>query len=140
MKGPKPLVEHHYHIEELIDRQQKRHDDRTYDREYKKSLYELNKDIQEAKMMAATEFLCTSCHTEFKGVAVKQISEQFDGSYIAFYRHKCDCGKFCIRYITDKHKDPYWTRSKVVAMDKGKHYKDMLQPHETGFTLLYNKI
>ena len=139
MKGPKPLIEEHYYIQELIERQEKRHDDRTYSREKKKELEEKHKDIIDAKDYAIADFLCRHCGTEFRGVTVKQVSKQFDGSYFAFYRHKCECGRFTIRHITDKHKDPYWVRSKTVIRDRGLHFRDMVQPFQTGYNLLYGK-
>jgi len=137
---PKPLIEEHYHIQELIERQEKRSSERTYFQEKQKQGAERIKEIQDARPMAQAEFLCLKCGQEFKGVAVRQIELPFNGPPIAYYKHKCDKGHWCMRYITDKWKDPFWVRSKAVARDKGKNYKDAIQPSEEGFNLLYKKI
>jgi hypothetical protein len=139
-KGPKPLIEEHYHIQELIERQEKRSAERTYFQEKVKLGEERIKEIADAKVQAQADFLCRKCGQEFKGVAVRQVEVPFNGPPIAYYKHKCDKGHWCMRYITEKWKDPYWVRSKAVARDKGKRYKDMIQPHEEGFNLLYKKI
>lgn len=139
-KVPRPLVESHYHIQSLIERQEKRSEERTYFQEKVKQGAERIKEIEDARMMVATEFLCRKCGEEFKGVAVRQVEIPFNGPPIAYYKHKCDKGHWCMRWITDKWKDPYWIRSKAVARDKGKNYKDIIQPSEEGFNLLYKKI
>lgn len=139
-KGPKPLIEEHYHIQSLIERQEKRAAERTYFREKDQLKYELTEEIAKAPNVVSTEFCCLQCGEEFKGVAIKQIEQPFNGPVISYYKHKCDNGHWCMRYITDKYKDPYWRKSKSVARDKGKNYKDMIQPHEEGFNLLYKKI
>ena len=58
---------------------------------------------------------------------------------IAFYKTKCFCGKWCIRLVTDKLADGYWQRSRFVALDRGNHHSDLIQPFEEGFNLLYGK-
>ena len=137
---PRPLLEYHYHIEELIKRQEKRHDDRTYFREMKKASQERQSEIDSVKNIVVTDFYCKKCDDEFRGVVIKQIELPFNGPPIAYFKHKCDKGHWCMRYITDKYKDPYWRLSKAVARDKGKNYKDLIQPSEEGFNLLYKKI
>lgn len=138
---PKPLVEQHYHIQELIDRQQKRVEDRNYHREKDKECEERDQLIQEAAVVALTDFWCEDCKLDFKSVAMKQVEVDWSNSTqnIAFYKAKCFCGKWCMRLITDKFRDGFWVRSKNIAKDRGKHYKDTLQPFETGFQLLYGK-
>lgn len=138
--SPKPLIEEHYHIQELIERQNKRSEERTYFQEKIKIGEERIKEISDAKLMAQADFLCLKCGDEFKGVAVRQVEVPFNGPPIAYYKHKCDKGHWCMRYITDKWKDPYWIRSKAVFRDKGKNFKDTIQPSEEGFNLLYKKI
>lgn len=142
MIGPKPLVEEHYHIQELIDRQEKRAGDRTYHQNRIKSLEDRDLVIKDAKLVCLTDFWCDSCVKDFKSVAIKQIEVDWSNTSqnIAFYKTKCWCGKWCIRFITDKHRDGFWTRSRLVNLDKGNHYNDTVQPHETGFNLLYKKI
>lgn len=139
--GPKPLVEQHYHIQELIDAQQKRVDDREYHRNLKKSDTERNEEIAAAQTIVLTDFYCSECDEDFKSMSVKEVEMDWScpTQNIAFYRSKCDNDHWCIRYITDKYHDPYWMNSPAVARDRGKHYKDIVQPFESGYQLLYGK-
>lgn len=139
---PRPEIENHYHIRSLIEAQEKRTEDRTYQRDKAKNREERNNLIKEAQMVTITDFLCRQCGDEFKGIAVKQVEEDWNNpnDKNAFYKTKCFKGHWCIRYITDKWKDPYWYKSKAVARDRALHYNDTLQPSQTGFNILYKKI
>lgn len=133
-------IENHYHIQSLIEGQQRRVDEREYFREKQKEKLERNQLIQEAHMVAVTDFYCDKCKKDFKSMAIKQIeSDWLSNQFIAFYKTKCDKNHWCIRYITDKHHDPYWMRSRAVARDRGRAFNDIIQPGETGFNLLYGK-
>lgn len=139
--GPKPLVEEHYHIQSLIESQQKRVDDREYHRNVAKERVERDDLINEAKQVVVADFWCEDCKLDFKGGAVKQVETDWTNSdqRIAFYKMKCDCGKWCIRLVTDRNKDAFWSKSRLIALDRGKHFADTVQPHETGYNLLYGK-
>lgn len=140
---PKILVEQHYHIQELIDAQEKRANDRTLYRDRAKELEERNGLIKDAKLVEMKEFWCDKCKEDFVGLSVKQVEADWSNAYqsIAFYRGKHRaCGTWSIRLITDRHKDGYWIRSKKVKADQGKHFAETIQPHQTGFNLLYKKI
>ncbi len=140
--GPKPLVEEHYHIQELIDAQEKRSDDRQYHRDRVKNTEERQKLIDDARMVVATDFHCHRCREDFKQMAVLQVELDWSNlnQSIAFYKGKHrKCGNWCIRLVTDKQRDGFWVRSRAVAIDRGTHHADLIQPHETGFNLLYGK-
>lgn len=141
MIEPKPLIEQHYHINDLINGQKKRTDDRTYHREVLKSREDRNDLIRDSKLVVVTDFWCNSCKEDFKSMAIRQVEVDWTNSdqNIAFYNTKCDCGKWCQRLITDRHKDSFWSKSKLMALDRGNHYADTVQPYETGFNLLYGK-
>lgn len=138
---PRPDIESHYHIRELIERQQKRADDRTSDRDRKKAYEERAHTIQDSPFFTLTDFWCVRCGKDFKAQAVKQIELDWSnlGQSIAFYKTKHWCGAWCIRLVTDKFKDGYWIRSRAVNKDRGSHFADMLQPGETGFSMLYRR-
>lgn len=138
---PRPNIESHYHIRELIEAQRKRSDDRTDYRNREKAREERDSLIKDNKIKELVEFYCSDCDEDFKGEAIKQIEVDWtnDTQNIAFYKTKCFCGKWCVRLITDRYRDAYWFKSKNVARDRGKHYGDTLQPFETGFNLLYGK-
>lgn len=138
---PKPLIEEHFHIKELIDRQEKRTDDRNYHREKEKEREEREDLIKDAKLFITTDFYCPKCKQDFKSQSIKEVEIDWTrpSQRIAFYRAKCDKKHWCIRLITDRHKDGFWQRSKAMARDRGKHYADTIQPFETNFNLLYGK-
>lgn len=138
---PRPNVEQHYHIRDLIEKQEKRASERNYYRDKAKEYQEREDLIKDAKGMVLTDFWCTDCDKDFKAMAVKQIEVDWSNSTqgIAFYKTKCFCGKWCIRLITDKNRDAYWLKSKGVQADRGKHFADLIQPYETNFNLLYGK-
>ena len=138
---PRPNVEEHYHIRELIERQDKRAQDRTLHRDREKEREERATLIASNKIKETVDFHCSRCSDDFKGEAIKQVEVDWSNEtqHIAFYKTKCFCGKWCIRLITDRHKDAYWFKSKNVARDRGRHHGDILQPFETGYNLLYGK-
>lgn len=138
---PKPLIESHYHIQELIDGQEKRTNDRNYHREKEKEREERNDLIKDSQIVVVTDFFCRKCKEDFKSMAIRQVEIDWTNSnqYIAFYKTKCDKGHWCIRLITDRHKDAFWSKSKLMALDRGNHYADTVQPYETNFNLLYGK-
>jgi len=138
---PHPDIEDHYYIRELIEGQEKRSNDRTFHRNRIKDLAEREDLIKDSKAVALTDFYCTKCNEDFKGGAVKQVEVDWTNSSqsIAFYKHKCSKGHWCIRLITDRHKDAFFTRSKLMAKDRGSHFADIIQPWETNFNLLYGK-
>lgn len=136
---PHPLVEDHYHIRTLIEAQEKRSADRTYHRNRIKESEERESLIADSQQVIETDFWCDKCG-DFKGQAIKQIELDWTNSTrIAFYKTKCFKGHWCTRLITDKHKDRFWQRSKLVALDRGNHFTDTVQPWETNFNLLYGK-
>lgn len=139
---PHPLVEDHYHIRELIEAQEKRSADRQQYRDREKLRDERNSDVRDAKAMELKPFWCDKCQEDFFAQSIKEVEVDWScpTQYIAFYRTKHWCHTWCMRLITDRHRDAYWFRSKEVARDKGKHYQDLLQPHQTGFNTLYKKI
>ncbi len=139
---PRPLTESHYHIRELIEIQEKRAADRTSHRDRAKALEERNDIIKDAKHKVLTEWWCDVCKEDFKGEAFKEVEVDWSNpsQFIAFYKTKHWCGRWCIRLITDRHKDAYWFKSRAVHKDQGEHYEDTLQPYQTGFNMLYKKI
>lgn len=139
--GPKPLIEEHYHIRELIDAQDKRAKDRTYHQDRQKAQEEHMSEIKAAPPKETKHFYCTDCQKDFVAEAVKEVEIDWSNSsqYIAFYRSKCFCGTWAQRLITDKLKDSYWFKSKKVAQDRGTHHNDLVQSFETGFNLLFGK-
>jgi len=138
---PRPEIENHHYIRDLIQGQEKRTDDRNYHRNKQKEKDERDDLIKDAKVLCLTDFYCEKCQEDFKGVSVKQIEVDWScpTQNIAFYKNKCSKGHWCIRLVTDRHKDGFFTKSRLVALDKGNHILDIVQPHETCYNLLYGK-
>lgn len=141
---PRPEIEYHWHIKDLIDGQQKRVDDRNRFREREKEREERDTVLKDSPVIALIDFYCDTCGVDFKRLAHRHIEVDWSNTTqnIAFYRSKCPrCSKghWCMRFITDKLKDGYWVRSRNVALDRGRNFKDMVQPWETNFQLLYGR-
>lgn len=138
---PKPLIEEHYHIQSLIEGQEKRANDRQYHKDRIKSLQERDELISDSKLVCVTDFWCHKCKQDFKSMTIREVETDWTNTAqrIAFYRGKCDKGHWCIRFITDRHKDGFWVRSQLMAIDRGKHFADIIQPYQTNFNLLYGK-
>jgi|TARA_R100001530_G_scaffold2201_4_gene3687 phage FluMu protein Com len=93
--------------------------------------------ITDAPSVSKADFWCDVCELDFESVGIKVII----GSYkipIAKYEVKCPkCKKNCIRRITDKATDPYYTQSRKHKEEQQKHRLDLLQPGQDGFKTLY---
>jgi len=138
---PRPDIEHHHHIRNLIERQEVRSKDKIIHQNRVKEQAERDKDIQMAKRLEVTEFWCDVCSEDFAELAWKQVETDWSNTAqrIAFYKSKHECGNWCIKHITDKFNDPYWSESLQVANDRGKHHNDLIQPFESGYQLLYGR-
>ena len=139
---PKPLVEEHYHIESLINAQEKRSEDRQRFKDIEKARNDRQSIIDDAKMVVATDFHCSKCDEDFKMNAVLQVEIDWTNAKqsIAFYKGKHKkCGTWSMRLLTDKARDGFWMKSRAVRNEQGKYHNDLLQPYETGFNMLYGK-
>lgn len=136
---PRPDIEQHYHIRELIEGQEKRTADKNFHKDREKERSERNDLIKDSKIITATDFWCHKCKKDFKAMAIREVETDWTNTnqLIAFYKSKCDKGHWVIRLITDRNRDGFFQRSKLVALDRGNHYADILQPWESGYELLY---
>lgn len=139
---PKPLAEEHWHIQELIKGQQRRVEEREYARNQSKNKAARQDDINSADVLVIKDFWCHTCKEDFIAMSVKEVEQDWSNpsQNIARYhtKHK-ECGTWCIRHITDKLDDPFWSKSKAVALDRGKHSVDLLQPFENNYNLMWGK-
>lgn len=133
---PHPLVEDHYYIRDLIAKQEIRSKDKQRWKNIKAEEDSFFKWCDGFKDIETFAFWCSHCDLDFTARAKKQI----DGwENIAYYKTKHRCGTWSIRLITDRELDPYFYRSRRVALDRGIGSNDMLQPFETGFNMVYGK-
>ncbi len=136
---PRPLVEEHYHIRELIEGQEKRTADRNYHRQKQKDLQDREDYIIDSKLVTITDFYCVKCGKDFKAQSIRQIETDWSNpkQRIAFYKTKCEQGHWNIRLITDRNKDPFFFKSKLLAKDRANHMLDIMQPDQIGYKTLY---
>lgn len=138
---PRPAVEQHYHIRDLIEMQEKKSQDRTRHRDRAKAIEERKQVMEDSKPFDLMDFWCSDCKEDFKAHTVREIEQDWTNGaqFIGFYRTKHWCGKWCLRHLTDKNRDAYWFKSKAVRDDRAKGHNDLIQPFESGFNLLYGK-
>jgi hypothetical protein len=138
---PRPAIEYHPHIKELIEGQEKRAFDKTYHKDRIKALEEREDLIKDSKFVILTDWWCDKCQKDFKGVGVRYIEQDWSNpsQRVAFYKSKCFKNHWVCRWITDRFLDPYWFRSRWVANDRAKHFSDTLQSFQSGYNLLYGK-
>jgi len=133
---PRPLIEEHFHIRELIESQERRANDRGRHNEIEKQR-DLNlKDINAVKDIENLDWWCKRCDKEFVSLGKKVIDRW---KPIAYYVTKHECGNWAVRYITDRSLDPYWFKSKKVARDRFESHYDAIQPFESGYNMIYGK-
>jgi len=56
-----------------------------------------------------------------------------------YFRAKCKRGHKLVRYITTKSDDPYYHLSKKMRIQRQQFSKDLIQPGQEGFQLIYKK-
>lgn len=133
---PRPLVEEHYHVRELIDSQEYRSRERQKYRDLKQQQEQAYIDIASFKEIETLDFYCERCKVDFIARARRQLDSW---GLIAYYKTKHRCHTWCIRHITDRFRDVYFARSKRIAFERIKRRLDALQPFETGYDAVYRK-
>lgn len=102
--------------------------------------------------MTEVDFYCTKCELDQRLKAVKLDNDipcydaefNFKGwkknTYLReWFSAKCSkCKKELIRFITDAERDPYYYQSKNVIINRNKFSKDLVQPGDVGFKILYH--
>lgn len=136
---PRPLVEDHHHIRELIEHQDRRVEDRQRHRDHEAAVQERGKELASLQPRDTIPFWCERCKLDFQAETILEVERGWENPdvQIAFYRTKCFAGHWCIRHGLDKSRDPYYERSRAVARDRGEHRADMLQPWDSGYDMLY---
>lgn len=134
---PTPLVEEHHHIRELIERQERRVEDRTRAQNIEKNRDSALKYIQGYKDIETLDFHCKDCGVDFVARARKQI-DSWDKTW-AYYKTKHTCENWCIRHITNRLRDEYYFLSPKIARERAEQHNDLIQPFQTGYNTLYGK-
>lgn len=99
-----------------------------------------DKEINEApKVIKNMDFWCDHCSKDFSGNGYKRVQADptLAGFRIAFYQGRCPKEHWTIRRITDKPLDPYFIKSLNIRRQRVDQKKDILQPNDYGFKMLY---
>lgn len=136
---PRPEVEDHFHIRDLIEKQEGWARDRTLHRQHETAANERRSEAAGLPLKATMPFWCVTCKDDFMAETIREDTRDWNRPEEpeAMYRTKCPKGHWCLRHGTDKHRDKYFERSRLVAADRGRHAADVLQPWDSGYDMLY---
>lgn len=83
------------------------------------------------------DFWCAECEEDFKVPAWRDWIDFFG---IGMWRSFCPyCEGVVYRQITDKADDPYYDKSRKIAVMRAEFEKDTLQPGQYGFETMYGR-
>lgn len=110
------------------------------DREKRKAALAKELDVDED--VPTNIFFCSKCVCDFRPRrAWKGEDEDWNtGGKFRYWKARHVCGTWSKRFISDKLKDPFWKLSPSVKRERAMFKRDILQPHETGFNMLYQRI
>lgn len=92
------------------------------------------------------DFWCDECRADFQGLAHRRVRmvlsldtglSRIDEPLFAWYEAKCPKNHVARRFITDKHVDPYFEKSRLVAAQRAEFADDLVQPSDPRFKKLY---
>lgn len=120
----------------LARRIQGNREERQRHEERSKAVEERIGVIADAQHRVPYPFWCEPCNADFEGVAYKEVREN-RGWPLAWYVGFCPKGHKCLRYITDRYKDPYSWQSYLVKVQRAKYADDFMQPSDPRFREKY---
>ncbi len=80
-------------------------------------------------------FWCEKCQKDFDSGAYKT-----GNRYGEWFVAKCPKGHKNIRYITERHLDPYFRKSEKLRKQRIFYRKDLLQPGQAGYDVAYPEM
>ena len=84
-------------------------------------------------------FWCNKCEIDQENTYREKIARYRSG-VVKWNESRCVlCENKIIRYITERHLDPYFYKSKKVKIERIQHEKDLIQPSDPRFKKLYPK-
>lgn len=94
--------------------------------------------------MLVTDFYCEDCDLDQRLPGYEQgyldsFSKKMGWKVTPrWYANDCKkCNRKLIRYITEKHLDPYFRKSKKLRYLRRKYANELIQPNDPKFALLY---
>ncbi len=128
-------IEEHYDYQKLVKVLEKQYDERDLikKREAIRAEFDIDDDIP------ASIFHCSNCSKDYFPRVVYKIAEDDWNTKQTFryWKSKCSCGQWNKRFITQKAHDPFYKYSTTIKRDRAMNYKDLIQPNERGFSMLY---
>jgi len=128
----------HDDVRRLRERLEGRWEER--DREKMREALRKERDVNDDT--PASIFYCRRCQCDFfPRIVFKSQEEDWNtGGTFRYWKafHRL-CGEPEKRLISDKLKDNFWRLSPSVKRQRAVFMKDMLQPQETGFNMLYGR-
>ena len=100
----------------------------------------LRKEFDIDDDIPAEMFYCPCNKKDYRPRVVFKIEENDwnTGQTFRYWKSKCkDCGKWNKRFITQKSHDPFYQQSTSIRKDRRNNYKDLIQPSERGYNMLY---
>jgi len=115
------MIEDHPDIKRLNRHLEKIWD--TRETNEKREMVKRENDINEN--IPAQIYYCTDCKKDYirnRSFKVEEVNWNGEAPF-RYWKTKHSCGKWCIRYITNKLKDPFWRKSKVMKKEISIHIK-----------------
>jgi transcription elongation factor Elf1 len=125
--------------EKLLARVERNKQERERHELIEKFRYERDQIIKAAPYAIETDFWCRRCQQDFTRTGIKVVRTSWTTDLkLAWYATRCEtCYQVCIRRITDKPADPYYSLSKMLKDQRSAQADDMLQPDDPRFKARY---
>lgn len=110
---------------------------------HKRDIKELREKIAQEKDVnedvPPSLFYCKECDKDYVPNRIYKREVQDWNTEIPFryWKARCHCDKWNTRLITDKVKDIFFVKSPTIKRERRLRKKDILQPQDTGYQMLY---
>ena len=125
--------------QQLMQRVQARRKKRAHDLTKTQWYADRQRAIADAPRRTAMDFWCVECGRDFSCADAVKLTSTHQGVPRAYYEGMCPERHTAIRYVTDKHADPYYHQSAVLRAQRAQMADDMLTPADPRFRIVYPK-
>ena len=124
-------------IQRLKDRFNAAFDAREQRKEDERWFNDRAHEIFASPRYITTDFWCHTCKRDCTGTGYRQVCTVRQWAPTAWFIGYCPLGHKMLRYITDKHIDPYYNMSELLRRQRYELQDTMLTPDNPRFKLLY---